>query len=87
MVRRMLTTAAVLLVLTASRLHAQDLPPAPSGFGWKDRPHLRGQVLAIGNVKTNTLYLIMFESPEALWDEAWKKGEVMLRDFRLDDEI
>jgi hypothetical protein len=29
----------------------------------------------------------MFESPDTTWDEAWKKGEVILGNFRLDDEI
>jgi hypothetical protein len=41
----------------------------------------------VGNSRTNTLYTIIFESPDLLWNDAWKKGEVMLKDFRLDDEI
>ncbi len=53
----------------------------------KDPPAFTEQVLAIGNSQTNTLYVIFFESPDASWDEAWKKGEVILGDFRLDDEI
>lgn len=52
-----------------------------------DPPIFIEQVLAIGNSQTNTLYFIRFESPEATWDEAWRKGEVMLKDFLLDDEI
>jgi len=28
--------------------------------------------LAVANPKTNTLYLFIFESPQASWDEAWK---------------
>jgi hypothetical protein len=52
-----------------------------------DPPPFTEQVLAIGNSRTNTLYTIIFESPDLLWDDAWKKGEVMLRDFLLDDEI
>lgn len=43
-------------------------------------------VLAIGNSRTNTLYLLMFESPGAGWKAAWSKGETMLKDFLLDDE-
>lgn len=45
------------------------------------------QWLAIGNSRTNTIYLISFESPESSWKEAWGKGEVILKDFRLDDGI
>ena len=52
-----------------------------------DPPIFIEHVLAIGNSRTNTLYFIQFESPEATWDEAWRKGEVMLKDFLLDDEI
>ncbi|HTO86631.1 MAG TPA: hypothetical protein VMR54_03770 [Thermoanaerobaculia bacterium] len=53
----------------------------------KDHPPLIVHLLAIGNEKTNTLYLILFESPEKSWDEAWAKGQVMLEKFFLDDEI
>lgn len=53
----------------------------------KGRPALINHLLAIGNRRTNTLYILFFESPEAKWPEAWKKGEVMLREFLLDDEV
>jgi hypothetical protein len=43
-------------------------------------------VLAIANTKTNALYLLIFESPEARWKKAWEKGEKMLKVFTLDDE-
>ena len=52
----------------------------------KDSPPFTEQVLAIGNSRTDALYEIFFESPDPLWDEAWKTGEVMLKDFFLDDE-
>ncbi len=42
-------------------------------------------VLAVGNSRTNALYLIIFESPEANWKAAWSKGEPMMRLFVLDD--
>jgi hypothetical protein len=51
-----------------------------------DPPTFIEHVLAIGNSRTNTLYFIRFESPEANWNEAWKTGDVMLQDFLLDDE-
>ncbi|HEY4231421.1 MAG TPA: hypothetical protein VGO79_14730 [Thermoanaerobaculia bacterium] len=64
------------LKLYGARLHITRDPPA-----------FTEHVLAIGNSKTDTLYILMFESPDATWDEAWKKGEVILGNFRLDDEI
>ena len=64
------------LKLYGARLHITHDPPA-----------FTEHVLAIGNSKTDTLYILMFESPDTTWDEAWKKGEVMLGNFRLDDEI
>lgn len=50
-------------------------------------PTLISHWLAIGNSRTNTLYLILFESPESSWNAAWKKGEVILKFFLLDDEV
>jgi hypothetical protein len=43
--------------------------------------------LAVANPKTNTLYLIMFESPEPEWDAAWKVGKQVMDMLALDDEI
>jgi hypothetical protein len=40
--------------------------------------------LAIANAKTDTLYILIFESPEKEWAEAWKLGEVMLKELVLD---
>jgi hypothetical protein len=45
------------------------------------------QNLAIVNPRTNTLYLLVFESPEKDWAAAWAKGEQMLKKFQIDDEI
>jgi len=52
-----------------------------------EHPPLIIDVLAIGNSRTNTLYLIFFESPEASWETAWKQGEPILTTFLLDDEV
>jgi hypothetical protein len=52
-----------------------------------EHPPLILQVLAIGNSRTNTLYLLIFESPEKDWDAAWVKGQKVLESFLLDDEI
>jgi hypothetical protein len=41
----------------------------------------------VANPKTNTLYLIIFESPEAEWDMAWKAGQKIMDTLALDDEI
>jgi hypothetical protein len=53
----------------------------------KGHPAIVEQVLAIGNRRTNTLYILIFESPEAGWRAAWAKGEVLLEKFLLDDEV
>jgi hypothetical protein len=40
--------------------------------------------LALTNAKTDTLYLLTFESSEKDWPEAWKLGEMMVRELVLD---
>ncbi|HEX8328513.1 MAG TPA: hypothetical protein VF629_13300 [Hymenobacter sp.] len=40
--------------------------------------------MALANAKTDTLYLLTFESPEKDWAEAWKLGELMVRELVLD---
>ena len=40
--------------------------------------------LALANAKTDTLYLLTFESPEADWPDAWALGAVMVREWVLD---
>ena len=42
--------------------------------------------LTVANPKTNTLYLFMFESPEADWPAAWKLGKPIMDTLALDDE-
>jgi len=42
--------------------------------------------LAVANEKTNTLYLFIFESPEAEWNAASKVGEQIMDKLALDDE-
>lgn len=55
--------------------------------GSKDRPAIMMHSLAIANIRTNTLYILMFESPENKWPSAWEKGKVIMDMFALDDEI
>ncbi|HEV7519803.1 MAG TPA: hypothetical protein VGP89_01795 [Candidatus Angelobacter sp.] len=43
--------------------------------------------LAVANPKTNTLYLLIFESPEPDWDAAWKLGKQIVDMLALDDNI
>lgn len=43
--------------------------------------------LMVANPETNTLYLFIFESPEAEWDMAWKTGQKIMDTLALDDEI
>ena len=40
--------------------------------------------LALANAKTDTLYLLTFESPEKEWAEAWALGSMMVREWVLD---
>lgn len=40
--------------------------------------------LALANARTDTLYLLTFESPEKDWPEAWRLGAVMVREWVLD---
>ena len=40
--------------------------------------------LALANAKTDTLYLLTFESPETDWPQAWALGQVMVRALTLD---
>jgi hypothetical protein len=45
------------------------------------------QTLMVANPKTNTLYLLIFESPAPTWDSAWKLGQTIFDSLALDDEI
>ncbi|PJJ48643.1 hypothetical protein [Hymenobacter chitinivorans] len=42
------------------------------------------QQWAIANTVTDTFYLLLFESPEKDWPQAWKLGEEMIKQLRLD---
>jgi hypothetical protein len=42
--------------------------------------------MALANAKTDTLYLLTFESAEKDWAEAWKLGERMIKDWVLDSK-
>ncbi|GAA4033728.1 hypothetical protein GCM10022409_17540 [Hymenobacter glaciei] len=43
--------------------------------------------LALANARTDTLYLLTFESPEKEWAEAWQLGNVMVRELVLDSRL
>ena len=43
--------------------------------------------VTVGNEQTGTLYVILFEAPEAEWESAWAKGEPMMTMFVLDQGI
>ena len=45
------------------------------------------QTLTVANPKTNTLYFLVFESPESDWDVAWKLGKQIVDKLALDDNI
>ena len=44
-------------------------------------------MLMVANPKTGTLYLFIFEAPDAHWNDAWAKGEKILDFLAVDDEI
>lgn len=43
------------------------------------------QRLVLGNGATDTMYILLFESPESSWQEMWKLGDTMLNQFLLGD--
>jgi hypothetical protein len=43
--------------------------------------------LAVANSQTNTLYLLIFESPQQDWDAAWERGKYIVDMLTLDEEI
>ena len=45
------------------------------------------QQWAIANTTTDTFYLLLFESPEKDWPLAWKFGEEMIKQLRLDGKV
>ncbi|GAB3581471.1 hypothetical protein [Hymenobacter daeguensis] len=45
------------------------------------------QQWAIANTTTDTFYLLIFESPEKDWPQAWKLGEEMIKQLRLDANV
>lgn len=45
------------------------------------------QALTVANPKTNTLYLVIFESPAKQWDSAWKVGKPIMDTLALDDGV
>ncbi len=43
--------------------------------------------LAVANTKTDTLYLLIFESPAAEWDASWRIGKEMIDAVKFDDGV
>ena len=43
--------------------------------------------MLIANDKEDTLFLTIFEAKPKDWDKAWKYGEVILNNMKLDDEV
>lgn len=41
----------------------------------------------ISNDKQDTLFLTIFEAKPEDWDDAWKYGEIILNNMKLDDEV
>ena len=43
--------------------------------------------LLITNDKTDTLFIMWFESPPKSWKENWKIGNIILNNLQIDGEI
>jgi hypothetical protein len=43
--------------------------------------------LAVANTKTDTLYLLIFESPESEWTSSWKIGKEIIDAFKFDGDV
>jgi hypothetical protein len=43
--------------------------------------------LMVANPRTGTLYLFLFEAPNATWADAWAKGEKIMNALAVDDEM
>jgi hypothetical protein len=43
--------------------------------------------MAIGNDRTGTVFSVIFESPEAEWDEAWKTGQALLKRLTFNEKF
>ena len=67
---------------TAVRFRFVEARPAKDG-----QESLTKSQLIIGNDKTGTAFLVVFQAPTASWAEAWKTGEVILKRLVFDDGI
>lgn len=47
----------------------------------------KARMLMVANPKTNTVYWVVFESPEPDWDVAWKTGETIVNSLVLNEGI
>jgi hypothetical protein len=43
--------------------------------------------IASGNDRTGTVFVVIFESPEAEWNEAWKIGQALLRTLSINENF
>jgi len=58
------------------------------GFGVQVKDSVKTMhYMLIANDKTNTLFIAFFESPPNEWNEAWKIGQVIFNNMKLDDQI
>ena len=63
------------------------------GFGclvskkYSDNVTMVMHYMVVANDKTGTVFVFLFESPEKQWEQAWKKGDVMMEKLMIDDEV
>ena len=56
------------------------------GIQYKDNVKIMHQLL-IANDKTDTLFIMWFESPPELWKENWKIGSIILNNLQIDGKV
>lgn len=76
-----------------TKLSTQDLSSGPFkafGLRYRNAPEVAQPIVVhqvcIANDKQDTLFIVTLESPESSWEATWKLGEVMLKQFVIDDE-
>lgn len=76
-----------------TKLSTHDLSSGPFkafGIRYRNAPEVAKPIVVhqvcIANDKRDTLFIVVLESPESSWEATWRLGEVMLKQFVIDDE-
>jgi len=76
-----------------TKLSKHDLSSGPFkafGLRYRNAPEVAKPIIihqvCIANDKQDTLFIVTLESLESSWNATWKLGELMLKQFLIDDE-